>query len=187
MILPDNPDASMTPHNSGIATSRDSSISGLTGHLGMGFLTSNKNYEQTNDSSEVFQDGNVRQHTAITDGDDPNILLNIIRELVEEAKEWDDSLFMDDKFKSMIQDSALLLTERNENKFDAKFHDSKEDMPPDRSDELDLGLIGVNIFQSDGETSISHDLTKQEHSRSNMKEHVSFWDDGSWGDEQRNM
>ena len=113
MIIPDNPDATLMPHNSDIA--KDSSVSRQADHLGMRFLASNQNYDQTNNSSEAFQACNVRQHTPKTD-DDPNILLSMIRELAQEAKEWDTSLFMDDKFKSMIQDSALLLSERNENK-----------------------------------------------------------------------
>ncbi|KAK0435770.1 hypothetical protein EV421DRAFT_1985843 [Armillaria borealis] len=39
----------------------------------------------------------------IGDDDGSNLLLGIIRELVEETSQWNTSLYMDDKFKSMIE------------------------------------------------------------------------------------
>jgi hypothetical protein len=187
MILPDN----SVQSNDIRPGSRDSSVIGRThyGHLGIGFPTPNTNYEQPNDPPESSHN---QQHaktsaTQISD-DDPNILLSIIRELVEETSEWDASLFMDDNFKSMIQNSGLLLSEKTRDKYDTENINSKgKTMLPDRSEELDLSLIGVDVFHSDGETFISdHNLAIQEPTRPDMKELVSFWDEGGWGNEPRN-
>jgi hypothetical protein len=195
MILPDNSDATPGFQNNGISPgSRDASVSARTyyGHLGIGFPTPTTNYEHLNNPSEASQDRNTPQHAKTsatkTSDNDPNILLSIIRELVEETSEWDASLFMDDNFKSMIQNSGLLLSERTGDKFDTETNTSKRKaMLPDRSEELDLGLIGIEVFRSDGETFISdHSLARQEPSRTDTEELVSFWDEGGWGNKQRN-
>jgi len=54
---------------------------------------------------DCFIVGSARGGT--TGAEDPNILLGIIRELVEETKEWDNSLFMNRDFKSMIENSNV--------------------------------------------------------------------------------
>ncbi|KAF8238706.1 hypothetical protein L208DRAFT_1386984 [Tricholoma matsutake] len=195
MILPDNSDSIPGFQNNAIgAGCRDFSLSGRTyyGQLGIGFPTPNTNHEQPNNPSEASQDQDTRQYAKIsattTSNNDPNILLSIIRELVEETREWDASLFMDDKFKSMIQNSGILLSEITGGKSDTEKSDLHENaMLPDHSEELDLGLIGIDVFHSEAQTSISdHNSAIQEPSRSDVKELVSSWNEGGWGNEQRN-
>ncbi len=71
----------------------------------------------------------------IGDDDGSNLLLGIIRELVEETSRWDTSLYMDDKFKSMIETAG------------------DEGRGPDKCEsvaspvEVDLGLLGLEVFR----------------------------------------
>ncbi|KAK0242814.1 hypothetical protein EDD85DRAFT_986212 [Armillaria nabsnona] len=71
----------------------------------------------------------------IGDDDGSNLLLGIIRELVEETSRWDTSLYMDDKFKSMIETAG------------------DEGRGLDRCEsvaspvEVDLGLLGLEVFR----------------------------------------
>ncbi|KAK0190905.1 hypothetical protein F5146DRAFT_1195699 [Armillaria mellea] len=71
----------------------------------------------------------------IGDDDGSNILLGIIRELVEETSQWDTSLYMDDKFKSMIE------TAGNEGRGMEKCESVASPV------EVDLGLLGLEVFR----------------------------------------
>ncbi|KAK0487003.1 hypothetical protein EDD18DRAFT_657024 [Armillaria luteobubalina] len=71
----------------------------------------------------------------IGDDDGSNLLLGIIRELVEETSQWDTSLYMDDKFKSMIE------TAGNEGRGLEKCESVASPV------EVDLGLLGLEVFR----------------------------------------
>ncbi|KAK0491065.1 hypothetical protein IW261DRAFT_1435475 [Armillaria novae-zelandiae] len=71
----------------------------------------------------------------IGDDDGSNLLLGIIRELVEETSQWDTSLYMDDKFKSMIE------TAGNEGRGLEKCESVTSPV------EVDLGLLGLEVFR----------------------------------------
>jgi len=188
MILPDNSDVSPSFQKNDINSKKDTSISrrAYHSHLGLGFPTNkvlHADQEQPNITLEASQS---HQHPTINPNDDgPNILLSIIRELVEETSKWDASLFVDDNFKSMIQNSGLLLSERTEDNSDTENGNSEGNgMPPDRSEELDLGLIGTDVVR---QTSASYcDLAGRETSGSDVMELASFWDEGSWGNDEGN-
>ncbi|KAK0453678.1 hypothetical protein EV421DRAFT_1957166 [Armillaria borealis] len=71
----------------------------------------------------------------IGDDDGSNLLLGIIRELVEETSQWDTSLYMDDKFKSMIEIAGS----------EGRGLDKCESVASPV--EVDLGLLGLEVFR----------------------------------------
>ena len=196
MILADDSDAASVFQNNDISPgSRDSSVSGQTyyGHLGFGLPTPSIDHELPHDPSEASQDRSPRQHVKTsasrTSDEDPNILLGIIRELVQETSEWDASLFMDDNFKLMIQNSELMFPQRTEDKSDTETGPAKRKTIelPDGSEELDLGLTGVNVLGSHGPTfRLDSNSASQETSRTDVENLISFWDEGGWSNERRN-
>ncbi|KAF9457012.1 hypothetical protein BDZ94DRAFT_1326575 [Collybia nuda] len=89
------------------------------------------------------------RRSAQVEDEDPNIILQIIRELVEETNDWDASLFVDENFKTMIKGSGFPPSHR-------ALGDPKS-APTEllcNSSEVNLGNTGTNIFGSDGETFI---------------------------------
>ncbi|KAK0468398.1 uncharacterized protein EV420DRAFT_463484 [Desarmillaria tabescens] len=69
------------------------------------------------------------------DDDGSNLLLGMIRELVEETSQWDTSLYMDDKFKSMIETAGS----------EARGLEKCESVASPV--EVDLGLLGLEVFR----------------------------------------
>ncbi|KIK68126.1 hypothetical protein GYMLUDRAFT_238288 [Collybiopsis luxurians FD-317 M1] len=59
---------------------------------------------QSQDSSQLcaISDASTKTSTVMEDTD---VMLGIIQELVEETSQWDDSLFMDDNFKALIENT----------------------------------------------------------------------------------
>lgn len=112
MILPDVSDSSLSL-NSDKNISKRSFRQSLDLGLGLSLplqksdeLVSRMNTQKP--ASYLRKDclvGNARN--GMVEAKEPNILLGIIRELVEETKEWDNSLFMNQDFKSMIEGSKV--------------------------------------------------------------------------------
>lgn len=118
-------------------------------------------------SAEVSQEAEV---------EDSELLLGIIRELIEETNEWDASLFMDQDFKAMIQSSGVSPLPRE------KLTDSKlalNGLPSDRSEDVDLGNLGIDIFSNDGDTLIPPTANPSLPVKDGV-ELVSFWDENGW-------
>ncbi|KAJ6539377.1 hypothetical protein B0H19DRAFT_1240132 [Mycena capillaripes] len=124
-----------------------------------------------------------RWHSSISSGcaskideDDPNVLLGIIRELVEETSEWDPSgVFMNSSFKNLLQESGITPTKSARGGFvgaEADTEHKSNGEQSTRSAEVDLGLLGLDIFKSgsfyDGRSS-----------KTNSTNLVSFWDEDS--------
>jgi hypothetical protein len=191
MFLPDNFDASPSSHNYAI----DSECKDLHYSKGSGpTYYGNLSYsvptpaDRTSPGNHVgaSQDRNDKRHTKATVtkpyDEDPNTLLSLIRELVEETSEWDASLFMDDNFKSLIQNSGLSLSGKTEDKPDRENNDPTGNiLPSDRSQQLD---VSIDIARSDGVTFISdHNLARQESSSDTM---IPYWDESGWDNDQGN-
>ena len=112
MILPDVSDSSFCV-NSNKNISKSSSRRSLDLGLGLSLpLQKSSELHRANTQNpasylrkDCFVVGNARSGKA--GAEDPNILLGIIRELVEETKEWDNNLFMNQDFKSMIENSEV--------------------------------------------------------------------------------
>lgn len=133
---------------------------------------------------EARRDCARKRQNSAADDNDPDILLGIIRELVEETREWDGSLFMDKNFKSMMQNSQLSSSDganacKSLASNDYQRHEG-EGITEDESAEFDLSLLGLDIFRSDGETFIPADDSKRHLSIIESADLVSFWEDGGW-------
>ncbi|KAJ7908334.1 hypothetical protein B0H13DRAFT_2017142 [Mycena leptocephala] len=130
-----------------------------------------------------------RRHSSVSsrypskvEEDDPSVLLGIIRELVDETSEWDQSsVFMNQSFKNLLQDSGItptksarggfVVAEANvENMFGFTESDSDQST---RSAEVDLGLLGLDFFKRESFYDVG--ASKIDHS-CNL---VSFWDEDS--------
>ncbi|KAJ7498891.1 hypothetical protein FB451DRAFT_1161533 [Mycena latifolia] len=124
-----------------------------------------------------------RRHSSVSsrraskvEEDDPGVLLRIIRELVEETNEWDPSrVFMSQNFKTMLQESGIKPT-KSARGFGARrteessgFVESESDKSA-RSTEVDIGLLGLDIFTSESFGSYHADDS------TNL---VSFWEEES--------
>lgn len=109
-------------------------------HLGIGYPNSRTAHRDSQDRSGSRRLSHAsfrRMSHAEVDDNDPSILLGIIRELVEETSQWDADLYMDDNFKSMIQGSGAGPSGQ-----DGSF-------AADRSVEMDLGLLGLDVFRTE--------------------------------------
>lgn len=100
MILPESSDPDISPR----VSRQDPSIMTLCG--------------EPNNFGLPPEDGTVRSEKEkvingrslrIVEDNDPDALLGLIRELAEEVNDWDDTLFMDKNFKSMIENSQDIL------------------------------------------------------------------------------
>ncbi|KAJ7771402.1 hypothetical protein DFH07DRAFT_711054, partial [Mycena maculata] len=113
------------------------------------------------------------------------VLLGIIRELVEETSEWDPSnVFMSQNFKTLLQESGIAATKSVRGEFVAvvpgagkpeepsAFTDSESDQST-RSAEVDLGLLGLDIFRNES----FYDV--ESHTAEDSTNSVSFWDEDS--------
>lgn len=189
MILPDPSEGSLgsrasDKENSG-SRSRPVSIKSAHSQLGLGLPSTRRlgleRIENPENSTRGLNltvkgqpmDGSPRP-LCPRDDDDPNILLGMIRELVEETSEWDSSLFMDEGFKSLIQESKMSVR--------AATDKGSHGIPEERSAEVDLGLLGLDIFRNDSKTSLlerpkGHREKQAERQKGDL---VSFWDDGGW-------
>ncbi|KAG5649039.1 hypothetical protein DXG03_000388 [Asterophora parasitica] len=112
---------------------------------------------------------------------DSSVLMGIMQELVEETNQWDGSLFKDQNFKSMIEQSAKHpgfkgnLTHGRVVKEPARRPDG---LPEDESQEFDLSLLGLDIFRSGGETFIpgTQDKRQLRDDNDGTESLVSFWE-----------
>lgn len=192
MILPDPSDTNIVtqPTSEGKEASKDSSTFGQKNYytrLGLGFppASCRGSMDKTDKLHETITatelERNNRRHTCAqvsqqVEVEDSNLLLGIIRELVEETSEWDASLFMDQNFKAMIQGSGFSTLPR-ETLIDSK--SPPNGLSPDHSEEVDLGNLGIDIFRSDGETFIPP-TGNPSSPGNNSVELVSFWDERGW-------
>ncbi|KAJ7507843.1 hypothetical protein B0H11DRAFT_1968907 [Mycena galericulata] len=118
------------------------------------------------------------RHASKAEEDDPNILLGIIRELVEETNEWDpSSMFMSQNFKTLIQESSgITSTSVREGSVVGQTEEPSgfaESDQSSRSTEVNLGLLGLDMFKN--ESVCDFDSYNIEDS-TNL---VSFWDESS--------
>ncbi|KAL0949530.1 hypothetical protein HGRIS_009580 [Hohenbuehelia grisea] len=158
----------------------------------------------------------LRSAISLDDDGQNNVLLNMIQELVEETSVWDPSLFMDNNFKSMLEESRLsgvinttssdqVSAQQSSNGSSSSSVDAVAAMchaetgttstknssnysqsdteSRSGSDEVDLGLLGVELRDNDGRTDaarqgLSTVDVPSPSQRSN--ELVSFWDEGTW-------
>ncbi|KAJ6599037.1 hypothetical protein DFH09DRAFT_1356182 [Mycena vulgaris] len=130
-----------------------------------------------------------RRHSSVSshraskvEEDDPSVLLGIIRELVEETSEWDpSSVFMSQNFKTLLQESGITATQSAHRGFGLAeaskteesygFIESESDQST-RSAEVDLGLLGLDMFSSES----FFDAGSYQDNSTNL---VSFWDEDS--------
>jgi len=195
MILPDPSDTELGRYTHPEANKentdfkeRPSSIHNAYANLGLGLPTSRSGMETRLDKCKRRQSG-MPEHriSQDEDGGGPNILLGIIRELVEETSDWDASLFMDANFKSMIRDSGIVPSKGTEDKVKssgaADLADSRNKMSTELSEELDLGLLGLDIIRNE-DSNCSGSAKYVEGSEIDL---VSFWGEGGWvdGNDQR--
>lgn len=188
MILPDPSDTNIVtqPTSEGKVASTFGEKNYYT-RLGLGFPPAS--YRGSMDKIDKFHETttatdlerNNRRHTGAqvsqqVEVEDSNLLLGILRELVEETSEWDASLFMDQNFKAMIQGSEFSSLPR-ERLIDSK--SAPNGLSSDHSEEVDLGNLGIDIFRSDGETFIPPTGNPSSPGNDNV-ELVSFWDERGW-------
>ncbi|KAF8897562.1 hypothetical protein BD779DRAFT_1465716 [Infundibulicybe gibba] len=105
MVLPDSSETNLVSSfetgidNQEIIDSSDRvSAHSVYAQLGLGFPA-----RRRRESLTTTEDGKASFEAPVHD--DADILLNIIRDLVEETSEWDANLFVDENFKSMMQGS----------------------------------------------------------------------------------
>jgi hypothetical protein len=131
-----------------------------------------------------------RRHSSVSsrrsskvDEDDPCVLLGIIRELVEETSEWDpSSVFMSQNFKSLLQESGISATRSSSEGFGEADATIPEEVPGSmqleseqstQSAEMDLGLLGLDIFR---DRSFFDAGSYAQKDPANL---ISFWDEES--------
>jgi hypothetical protein len=135
-------------------------------------------------SNGVFSRANRKQstvslpHDSEVDDDDPSLLLEIIRELVEETSEWDPStVFMNESFKTLLQESGITPTKSARDGFaEAQVANAEKKPDDDRSagsESVDLELLGLDIFESE---SLYNARSSKVDNAANL---VSFWDEDS--------
>lgn len=104
MILPESSDPDLSPR----VSRQDPSTTTLC--------------DEPNNFELLTEDGTVRSEeqkitsapsSGIVEENNPDALLGLIRELAEEVNDWDDTLFMDKNFKSMIENSQDVLLQRD--------------------------------------------------------------------------
>ncbi|KAG6816157.1 hypothetical protein H0H87_008291 [Tephrocybe sp. NHM501043] len=124
--------------------------------LGLGFPASPTNTTHDTHSevealpnSEQLMSGSDSRTLSATMDEDPNALVGIIRELVEETDKWDGSLFKDKNFKAMIDDSKYVL--KGVSNCGPTVVEDLFRRDEDKSCEIDLSLLGLDIFRSGGE------------------------------------
>jgi hypothetical protein len=184
MFLPDHFDTSPSSHNNAIDSECKDYAKGFGptyyGRHSYGFPSPAVTKTSPANHLGTSQDRSPGRHTKAaatkTYDEGPNTLISIIRELVEETSEWDASLFMDDNFKSLIQNSGLLLSGKTADNSDRENNNSTRNfIPSDESQQLDVSLY----IRSNGVTFVSdHNLARQEPS--------SYWDEGGWDNDQGN-
>lgn len=205
MILPDSSDSESVSQPANERTSRPSSA-----RSSMDSTYSNighePKYRESDDLSRVSGYTNrrsrARRSTQQTeDEEDPNVILGIIRELVEETSDWDSSLFMDETFRTMIENSGVapstIPSKRAAGNSEASSGSDTSATLVDsgRSTEVDLALLGLSNFtHRDGVTHIlgerediyypykgrnARTVAKENNPQNNL---ISFWEDGSWVD-----
>ncbi|RDB22737.1 hypothetical protein Hypma_010148 [Hypsizygus marmoreus] len=195
MILPE-----ISEPNLGMR-SRDSFINTHHSNVGLGLPSSPPGIYYGDDAlmdhvhapdpaEDTRQSRTNRRHNSIaSESEDPNLILGIIRELVEETRDWDGSLFKDKDFKSMVQNSRLPSFKGGQAQGKARQQASAgrngDSITKDESAELDLSLLGVDIFRSDGETFIPAENANRSfkhHSSVEGDELISFWEKGGWAE-----
>ncbi|KAG6831600.1 hypothetical protein H0H92_009073 [Tricholoma furcatifolium] len=141
--------------------------------LGLGFPKSPSILQSNNQSASGerrnLSEDSSKPRRATLPTRDSHTLSGLIRELIEETDHWDGSLFKDKHFKAMIDDS--------------KDKRKTEDVSPrydftirrDESTEVDLSLLGLDIFRSGGETFIPG----AEDRHINEAQPSSFWEGDS--------
>ncbi|KAF8076419.1 hypothetical protein FPV67DRAFT_1471607 [Lyophyllum atratum] len=193
MILPDPSDASITIRNSvSQMGSRNLNTALDYSRLGFGFSsTPHTGISEFNNAvapaQEQAKDRNKRASRLKEDEDDPNLLIGIIQELVDETSQWDKSLFKDKNFKAMIENSKHPSFRANQmpgKVLDKEILRRGDGIPEDESAEFDLSLLGLDIFRSDGETFIPSTEDKRQPGDAEGTDMVSFWDEKTWDDQE---
>ncbi|KAF8195859.1 hypothetical protein K438DRAFT_788043 [Mycena galopus ATCC 62051] len=187
MILPDSFDSEISSHAQirfsqsayspcaapGAALGQSDVKSSLETNAGIAKSASNSIVPNT----RRRQNSVSSHHASGMDDDDPDVLLGILRELVEETSDWDQStVFMNQSFKNLLQETGITPTKSAREGFveaevvgPGKKPDSGQSVRPD----VNLELLGLDFFRSesfyDDQTSKADDATKL----------VSFWDEDS--------
>ncbi|KAG6916102.1 hypothetical protein DXG01_008429 [Tephrocybe rancida] len=189
MILPDASDSKIKTSASQLG-SRNSHTTLDYSNIGLGLPKSP--FTATSEISKVkpfsYAENSQPENTSKTlsatlDTEDPNTLVGMIRELVEETDQWDGSLFKDKNFKAMIDGSKRAFKGGRDQ--DRISEDSSQHaygdgtVWEDKSCEVDLSLLGLDIFRSGGETFIPGADNKElllddDATKPRM---VSFWED----------
>ncbi|KAF5388235.1 hypothetical protein D9615_000437 [Tricholomella constricta] len=189
MILPDPSDSNMTARtNVSELRSRNSNTSLDHSRIGLGFPKTPYTDAQelkpieSSEAQEQEQNRNGRA-SGTTAGDDPNVLMGIIRELVEETNQWDGSLFKDKNFKTMIENSKYPSFKGSQTR-GTIVKEQFSRVSEDKSAEFDLSLLGLDIFRSGGETFIPGTEDKTHLNEGEGADLVSFWRDGGGHSDQ---
>lgn len=185
MILPESPDheliGQMNKENVDVKE-RPVSVGSPYAHLGIGLPGGHARQE---DDLHIYSyPKSRRRHSSVSSRcssnqaeEDPNILLGIIRELVEETASWDSGeMFMDKNFENMIRTSKI----ETRGKFEEDVADSSasasrsfEGLSEGRSAEIDLALLGLDIFKNNSDTYFDENAIDDS---ANL---VSYWEDDS--------
>ncbi|KAG5652456.1 hypothetical protein H0H81_004952 [Sphagnurus paluster] len=164
MILPDPSDS-----NANIRESVSHNAKAKTDYSPLGF-----GFRSTARAEDLI--GAARANGATTKEDDPNLLMGIIRELVDETSQWDRSLFKDKNFKKMIEDSKQPLSERVDREPTLVASGSAQD----KSTELGLNPLVLDIFRSGGETFLPRAEVGRQLGQHTEPDATSFWEDSGW-------
>ncbi|KAG6836518.1 hypothetical protein H0H93_007195 [Arthromyces matolae] len=158
MILPDPSDSNISVQASSSQTDanarRDAGFE--YSHFGLTFPQS----PSKGHGADIEKGRDAAPLTAVDNDGDTNTLLGMIRELVEETDRWDGSLFKDENFRAMMDDSKEFLSNKHHGK---SFATENSSCPrslttcEDKSCEVDLNLLGLDIFRAGGETYILDD------------------------------
>ncbi|KAG6861586.1 hypothetical protein C0995_014493 [Termitomyces sp. Mi166 len=177
MILPDPSDPKVAVRASvSHAGSQTSSHSHDYSSLGFGFPSSSREVKEVKLSSDGFEE-NSEAHRATVDPEGANTLVGMIRKLVEETDRWDASLFKDKNFKAMIDDSKQALKgSLDRGHVDSSCH-GNETAQWDRSTELDLSFLGLDIFQSGEEAFVSIRKDKGSSLHGDEPHPITLWED----------
>ncbi|GLB33840.1 hypothetical protein LshimejAT787_0107240 [Lyophyllum shimeji] len=194
MILPDPSDSSITVRTTvSQLGSRNSNTTLNYSRFGLGFSGTLHAATRGVDStapraSDGAQDRSKGASSVNEAEDDPNLLLGIIQELVEETSHWDGSLFKDKKFKALIDSSKRQPFQRSEPPSRVLKEDSASSgagLRDDKSLACDLNLLVPDIFRKHGETFIPDFEVKMRATEDEAGDIVPAWEDQTrrWLDE----
>ncbi|KAH8830521.1 hypothetical protein DL96DRAFT_1553964 [Flagelloscypha sp. PMI_526] len=142
-------------------------------HIGLGFPSSPPHRRHVpRSSTPLREDGD----------DDADILMEVLRELVEEATAWDPSMSMNKNFKALIHNSTVSSSEESKTSSTDSSNSSSQSpsINTTLSAEVDLVLLGVDIYPGDTPVALRQDVLRHGSAKERAMQKFdlpSFWDD----------